>query len=294
MFGHRPDGIRLKKVDPIILLTPYLMPTRCDAQVFVNKEIDMEPLTRYIAEKSNEGVRVTFMELIIAAYIRGISQHPACNRFITNRRMYARKDLIVAFAELLQTDDGSFNETIVKIKFDPSDTIFDVARRVEQNIEENRNTQEANGTLALARILSNASILCRGMVGLANFLDHHELIPRFLCELSPFHASMYITNMASIGMTSVNHHIYNFGTVSQFFSLGLPNKAFATQKDGSAKLKRSLPIGAVADERICAGAEYAQLFAEMLRCLRDPHLLETPPERVVYDEGVVISVPKLQ
>ena len=69
MFGHRPDGVRLKKVDPIILLTPYLMPMRCDAQVFVNKEVDMEPLTRYIAEKSNEGVKVTFMELIIAAYI---------------------------------------------------------------------------------------------------------------------------------------------------------------------------------------------------------------------------------
>ena len=32
MFGHRPEGRRVRDVDPIVQITPYLMPMRCDAQ----------------------------------------------------------------------------------------------------------------------------------------------------------------------------------------------------------------------------------------------------------------------
>ena len=39
MFGRRPDGRRLRDVDPIVQITPYLMPMRCDAQVFLEHKI---------------------------------------------------------------------------------------------------------------------------------------------------------------------------------------------------------------------------------------------------------------
>ena len=54
MFGRRPDGKRVKKLDPIIQMTPYLMPMRCDAQVFLDHKADYEKLSRYIAQKSRE------------------------------------------------------------------------------------------------------------------------------------------------------------------------------------------------------------------------------------------------
>ena len=40
MFGRRPDGRRLRGVDPIVAITPYLMPMRCDAQVFLEHKLD--------------------------------------------------------------------------------------------------------------------------------------------------------------------------------------------------------------------------------------------------------------
>ena len=46
MFGRRPDGRRLKHQDPIIQMTPYLMPMRCDAQVFLEHKADYEKLSR--------------------------------------------------------------------------------------------------------------------------------------------------------------------------------------------------------------------------------------------------------
>ena len=64
MFGYRPDGRRLKDVDPIVQITPYLMPMRCDAQVFLQHNLDYEKMSRYIAAKSREGEKITFMNII--------------------------------------------------------------------------------------------------------------------------------------------------------------------------------------------------------------------------------------
>ena len=89
MFGRRPDGRRLKGIDPIVSITPYLMPMRCDAQVFLEQKLDYEMLARYIAQKAREDQKITFMQIIVAAYVRGISQHPEINRFIMNKQYFS-------------------------------------------------------------------------------------------------------------------------------------------------------------------------------------------------------------
>ena len=76
MFGYRPDGRRTKNIDPIVQITPYLMPMRCDAQVMLQHSVDYETMARYIAKKATEGERITFMQIIVAAYVRAVSQHP--------------------------------------------------------------------------------------------------------------------------------------------------------------------------------------------------------------------------
>ena len=39
MFGRRPDGRRIKGIDPVVRITPYIMPMRCDAQVFLKHRV---------------------------------------------------------------------------------------------------------------------------------------------------------------------------------------------------------------------------------------------------------------
>ena len=133
MFGRRADGRVLKKIDPIIALTPYLMPMRCDAQVFLNYRLDYEKMARYIVEQGANGHKLTFMELIIAAFVRTVSEMPEVNRFVVNKRLYARTQLTVSFALLLDTGNpDDIEENTVKCYFDPRDTIFDVADRVRE------------------------------------------------------------------------------------------------------------------------------------------------------------------
>ena len=79
MFGHRADGKRIRDIDPIVQMTPYLMPMRCDAQVFLDHKLDFEMLSRYIAQKAKEGQKLTFLQVIAAAYVRAVGQHPEIN-----------------------------------------------------------------------------------------------------------------------------------------------------------------------------------------------------------------------
>lgn len=292
MFGFRPDGRRVKKMDPVVKITPYLMPQRVDAQVFLQQKLDYEVMARYIAAQSANGKKITFMQLIIAAYVRAISQHPEVNRFIMNKQVFSRKELATSFTMLRDTKDGSIEETVCKINFDPSDTIFDVSDRVRENIEANRGEEAENFTLRLVRVLMAVPLLPNIVIGLVKLLDRYGILPKFLIDALPFHTGMFLTNMASIGMHSVYHHIYNFGTTSLFLSLGTVERQLMLNKDGKPVFKRMLPVGITADERVCAGATYAKLFSTMLNHLNHPEKLETPPEKVYYDSGCEYHVPK--
>jgi hypothetical protein len=55
------------------------------------------------------------------------------------------------------------------------------------------------------------------------------------------------------------------------------------KKKGEIVLEKQIPLGIVMDERLCDGHRYAQAFAEIERYLKNPTLLETPPESVKVD-----------
>ena len=292
MFGRRPDGKRLKGIDPIVQITPYVMPMRCDAQVFLKHRADLETMNRYIrCQMDEKGQRISHMHIIVAAYVRAVSQNPQVNRFIMNKQYYSRNNCSVALTILKEPGDADQGETVVKFRFDPTDTIYDVRDRMESTITANRGDQPKNFLDKLAAALFKVPGLPSAVVALVRLLDRYGICPRALIDELPFHVGMYITNTASIGLHDVNHHIYNFGNVSMFFSMGFAEKVAVVEK-GEARMKRFLPIGAVVDERVCSGAHYARFFNDMRRCMDHPELLEQPPETVRYDPGCEYHEPK--
>ncbi len=284
MFGRRPDGRRVRQKDAIIALAPYLMPTRVDAQVHSVQRIDCDTLTRYIAEQRAKGNVFSYMDIVIAAYVRTISQNPELNRFISNKQHYARNAICVSLA-LLKTfeDSEEIQETTIKLYFQPTDTIYDVHNKVKEAIDENRKPEIANGTDKLARFLLAVPGLPVSIVGVARLLDRYGLLPRFIVHLSPFHTSLFVTNMMSLGMPYVNHHVYNFGTTSIFISLGKVERTASQSPEGRTVYKRIIPIGVVSDERITSGAGYARGFGCWRDLLANPTQLETAPEDIHYD-----------
>ena len=293
MFGRRPDGRRVKGIDPVMRITPYVMPMRCDAQVFLKHRADMEVLSRYIRQQKKEkNQKLSYMQIVVAAYVRAISRNPEVNRFIMNKQLFARNNCSAAFTILKDPSDADRGEAVVKIKFDLTDTVYDVRDRMTAAVEANRGDQPASFVDKLLAFLFAVPGLATVIVALVRLLDRYGLAPGMLMEELPFYVGMYVTNTASIGLHDVNHHLYNWGDVGLFFGLGTTEKV-AVVENGQTRMKRYLPIGITADERVCSGAHYARFFGDMRRYLDHPELLETPPEAVRFDEGVEYHEAKL-
>ena len=294
MFGRRPDGRRLKKQDPIVQMTPYLMPMRCDAQVFLEHKADFEKLSRYIGRKSLEGQKITFMQILVAAYVRAVSQHPEVNRFIFNKQYFARNNCSVSYTVLKDPQDPDSNEDTVRILFDLTDTIFDVRDRMNDAVEKSRAAEDGGFVIKLARGLLAVPGLATLIVGLVRLLDRYGIAPGILMQELPLYSGLYVTNNGSIVLYHPLHHIYNFGNVSLFFGMGSILKEAVVEAEGKARMRRVLPVGITADERVCSGAHYAAFFFDVIHLMDHPEELETPPESVRFDEGVEYHVPKIQ
>ena len=294
MFGRRPDGKRLKNVDPIVRITPYLMPMRCDAQVFLQHDVDYEKLSRYIVAKSKEGQKITFMQIFVASYVRAVSQHPEINRFIFNKQYYARNNCSVSYTVLKDPQDSNSNETTVRVLFDLTDTLFDVRDRMDAAVEAARATEDGDFVIKLAKAVLAIPGVATGLVAIVKLLDRYGLAPGILMRELPFYSGMFITNNGSIGLPAPLHHIYNFGDVSLFIGMGGVRKKAFVDAEGKSRMRRWMPLGLTADERVCSGAHYAAFFGDVMRYMDNPEELETPPEKVFFDENVEYHVPKVK
>ena len=293
MFGRRSDGYLIRKIDPIVALMPHIMTERNDAMVQLEYEIDYGKLARYVVSKEQEGVKLRFMDVMIAAFVRTISELPELNRFIINKRIYARKTLSVSFAVLRSNGENvsDVDENTTKCYFDPHDTIFDVAERITAVIEEARKPDADNATMRVASALLKSPV-ARLVVKVLIWMDKHGIMPKAIIDASPFHTSLFLTNNASVGLPAVFHHIYNFGSTTMFWSMGAPRKKIDLDRNGSPTRARVMPIGVTVDERVAAGRVFGMMIARMMRYLNDPALLEQPPEKVNLDEDHTIVVPK--
>lgn len=279
----RADGIRLKNTDPMYTVAAYIMDKRTDAMNMITLDIPLEPMQSYINKKRKEGTRLSHMTLFIAAYLRTVAAFPELNRFVVNSKIYARNEYSVAMVVLKNEKDHE--GTMTKMYFDPSQTIFEVQDTINKFVEENRQTPENNGTEKLIKVLLSLPGLLPVGVALFKWMDKHGLLPKSIIDASPFHNSLCVSNLASIRTNHIYHHCYNFGTTSVFITMG-NQREVAKRKGDEIVFERCIPLGVVMDERICSGSYFASAFRVMQRYLRNPALLEVPPEEVIPDPAL--------
>jgi len=283
MFGRRSDGRRLDNIDPIIQIMPYIMTKRNDAMNMVTQYVDYDPLANYIKKRTLEGHKISFMALIIAAFVRTVAEYPDMNRFIMNKQVFARNVINISLTLLRNAEDKSnLDEATVKVEFQPDATLDEVNDQLSALVKEASKPEADNDTVDFAKKLIKHRLLVQAVVAFARFCDRYGILPKFIYDISPFHCSMFITNMASIGMPAIYHHLYNFGNTSVFIAMGKFERQPVYTKDG-VNYKNVLPLGVVTDERTCGGAAYAQGFNYFKKLLSHPEMLEKRPERINYD-----------
>ena len=273
MFGLRCDGRKLKTLDPLFRVIPHVMKERNDAHVYYTEELPIKYLDEYIAKKSEEGIKLSYMNIIYAAMIRLLAEKPHLNRFVMDGRTYARHDISISLAiKKGMTEDAE--ETNIKLHFSGKENIFEIKEKLDSAIAENKEVTAQNGTDKLVKLLSHMpDWLFKFVVNTLMWLDKHGMMPKIIVELSPFHTSAYLTNLGSLGIEPIYHHIYNFGTVGIFLAMGRKKKTYIYEDDNIVQ-EKAICLKWVADERICDGFYYASALKSFYRYLRKPELLE--------------------
>lgn len=270
----RPDGKRVKNADPMYTVAAYIMNKRVDAMNSITIDIPVEPIKEYLNEKRKEGINISHMGVVLAAYIRTMKEFPELNRFVVNKKIYQRNEIAVGMVVLKPGEMG--HGTMSKMYFNEDNTIFEVNEIIDKYVTENREAPENNGTEKIIKALLKIPGILPVGVGIFKLLDKYGLLPKAIINMSPFHMSLGITNLASIRTNHIYHHCYEFGTTSVFFAMG-NTREVPKRKGSEIVFEKCMPIGVVMDERIASGSYFALAFRKMRTYLKNPKLLELPP-----------------
>lgn len=283
MCKHRPDGRRIKNVDPMQLITSYLMKKRYDAMNMYEDTFPCEAWDKYIKEKEAQGIKMTYMHIFIAGAVRMLALKPRLNRFVMNGHIYARPKIWVSFVvhpELHEDSEG----TTIKLCFEGTETILEIAQIINAAIEKETTKRTGeNGTDKLARVLTSIpGPILTVVVNTLMWMDRHNILPKAIIELSPFHTSFFVTNLKSLGINHVHHHTYDFGTTGLFFAMG-KEKVIPVVHKGEVIQQKHMGFSLVSDERFCDGLYFALALREFRKLMRNPSVLEKPLEKKVED-----------
>ena len=283
-MGDRKEGRLLRSLPGFAKFIPYIMPQRNDRYIHYEEAFEVTQLDRMLRKLRVDGYKgIGILHFLIAAYIRGISRMPGINRFVVGRRIYARNNIeVVMTVKRALSIDAT--ETTIKVVFEPTDTILDVYRKMNEKIDEIKSSEENNGTEDVADLIARLPrFLIRFALTVLRVMDYFGWIPQSLLNVSPFHGSMIITDLGSLRLGPIYHHIYNFGTLPAFIAFGTKRHAYELNRRGEMVDRKYVDCKFVLDEGIVDDHYWAQMLLAYRYMFEHPEILLSPPSKVVED-----------
>lgn len=279
MFGYRSDGRKLRDIPPFFKIIPQVIRTRSDSQVYYTYDMPIKEIDDYIDKKAEKNIKISYMDIVYSALVRLMAQRPRLNRFVMNGRTFARNEIFISLAiKKSLTDDGI--ETTIKLPFTGKENIFEIKEKLGNVINENKSVKKNNETDILATTLSIIpNFLLKFAINTIMFLDKYGMLPKAVIKASPFHTSAFLTNVASLGIDAIYHHLYDFGTTGIFLAMGKKKKSYIYDDD-TFKEGKCISLAFVCDERICDGYYFANSVKLFNKYLKKPELLEENIEKV--------------
>ena len=285
-WGDRIDGRKIRTLSPMAQITSYFQVERNTCSNLFEESFEITHVERYIRQKRREGLKdFGITHVLLAAYVRGVARYPQVNRFISGQKVYSRGDDIQYCMVVKKEMSVDAPDTSIKVHLKPTDTAADIYDKLNAAVDEVKRSAELDSSLDSLLMLFTfiPSIAMKFLVWLLKLLDYFGLLPAALLELSPFHGSLFFTSMGSLGIRPIYHHLYDFGNLPVFGAFGCKRRAYEIQEDGSVAQRKYIDVKFVLDERICDGYYYATFFKYFRHLMRNPELLDNPPEQVVSD-----------
>jgi pyruvate/2-oxoglutarate dehydrogenase complex dihydrolipoamide acyltransferase (E2) component len=251
------------------------MPKRTECEVFLRESIDMTNALSYLEERKRaEGNSVTLFSLLMSTLVRTFAVRPDLNNFITGHRLYRRKKIDIGFVVKKEfTDEGA--ETVVRIAFDPSLTVFEISDKLYSHVNTFRSSDSAGADRTVERLSKLPRPLTKMFMAFLRFLNYYGRVPKSLIDSDPNFASAFVANLGSLKANAPFHHLNNWGTGSLFITIGAIEEKVCVI-NGGMEVRKCIDLAFTVDERIADGYYFAKSIKVMKDILSDPSTLETP------------------
>ena len=289
-IGDRKDAKKVRNLDGLHNVMIDIKPERCDSDVYMNKEIDVTKLIKYVEKykKEHPDDKITYFHAFAMAFAKTIYNKPLLNRFVANRTFYDRNDVIIAFVAKIAFEEDS-EEVMINIKLDKDDNIFTLRDKITKRVAKIRNSKKGEkkeNTNNIVDVVGKLPKLIRMIVtGALKFLDKHGWLPESITKDNLYYSSVILSNLGNFKIGSIYHNIVNFGTSSIIATMGMIHKSKVIDKDGKEKIIDVCDFGVNMDERIADGYYFAKSIKVLEYILDNPELLEDRADaRIEIDE----------
>ena len=289
-IGDRKDAKKVRNLDGLHNVMIDIKPERCDSDVYMNKEIDVTKLIKYVEKykKEHPDDKITYFHAFAMAFAKTIYNKPLLNRFVANRTFYDRNDVIIAFVAKIAFEEDS-EEVMINIKVDKDDNIFTLRDKITKRVAKIRNSKKGEkkeNTNNIVDVVGKPPKLIRMIVtGALKFLDKHGWLPESITKDNLYYSSVILSNLGNFKIGSIYHNIVNFGTSSIIATMGMIHKSKVIDKDGKEKIIDVCDFGVNMDERIADGYYFAKSIKVLEYIFDNPELLEDRADaRIEIDE----------
>lgn len=251
---RRSDATLIRDEEPLRVMLPHLSWGRNASAVYHEAQIDVSSTRQWLRAFNGASPRpATRFHLFLAACARALHERPKLNRFVSGGRLYQRKEVVLAFAAKSSRRPDAPVVT-AKIDFpDPREPLISIVERLECILAAAREGgRPIDGELALGAGLPHW--LVRAAMTGYRVLDRFNLLPARLIDSDPSFASLFVTNLGSLGLDRTYHHLFELGTCSLVVSLGRARLRASVDARGQLVSVHAWETRWSLDERIADGA----------------------------------------
>lgn len=272
----RYDGKVVKDVSDIQVLMPHLMLNRADAEVYFQEKLDVTNLEVFCKENN-----INLFSAMICALAKMFTLRPKFNRFIQGQKIYQKNDITMSFVCKTKFDDDA-PESLITIKVEPMDDLNSISQRIGIEIMKKRNGEVSESDYSAARLSKMPYIFRVLLFKILHILDYYGVNLSKLTSTDPSYSSCLVSNLGSIDLPVMYHHLNNYGTNSCVVTLGKIHKEEIIEKDGTRRICDIMEIGATVDERIADGFYFSNSVKILNEVVRNPKLLLKPLSEKVF------------
>jgi hypothetical protein len=279
-WGDRRDGHWVKDAPGLNVVMTCLMPKRTEAEVYLNQQVDITELLRYLEEKNAGRTqdKITLFHCFVTMFSRVVNERPLLNRFIQGARIYERDEITLSFIAKRRFTDHS-EESLMVFTPKGTDNLDSVSRHIIGDVHEMRKQTSSQG---IDDVLDKFAALPRPLlmfaVRVVRWLDYWGKVPKALTQGDTNYTTVLLSNLGSIKCPSVYHHLNNYGTNSIMITIGTMHKDLVVMPDGTTQVRDFVDIGATLDERIADGFYFARSLKLVHHICANPALLDLPLE----------------